>query len=422
LPSNYRWNFVAFLVDIACFGVAFTLFNPNSVLPGFALQLTDSAPLIGLAGTIYTGGWLFPQLIVARLINDKPRKKPYMLAGLAGRAMWWVIALALCTGLVRHPMAMLTLFFVCVSLFAASDGAVSVTWFDILARAIPLQRRGRLIGMGQIISRLIGVGLGALIGLILHRYPFPSNYALMFALASVVLIPSAIALVLMREPPPEGDGLRPSGQAKGGWLRVLSKDPAFCRLMACRILISMIGLSTPFYVVHASKELHLPQSIIGGFVTAEMLAGVVSGAVLSPISERWGPRYVARIGSAVAATGPLSALVAHLAGRHLADGGWLALVYPFTYVAVGVLNSAFLLGFFNYLLEIAPEDMRPAYIGTSNTIMVPMMFTSVVGGWLLEATSYTTLFGVSAVLVSIGFLLTLGLKPPQQAAPVEHRQ
>ncbi len=416
LPPHFRWNFCAFMVDYVCFSVALTFANLSSVIPAFVGQLTDSALVIGLVGTVFNGGWLLPQLAIARLINDKPRKKPYMLAGTSGRVLFWVIALGLWIGLDRYPTAMLILFFICLGLFAAADGLVSVAWFDVLARAIPLRQRGRLIGLSQFIGGLTGIGVGVLVGLILERRPFPGNYALLFALAGIALVPSTIALFLIREPPLKNTDSEEEGNSqaqtktKSDWLKILS-DPVFRRLMACRMLVGMIGLATSFYVVHASDVLHLPQSVIGKFVIAQTSAGVAASLLLGLISERWGPRYVARIGSAAAITGPLFALAAHLA----ADG-WLVQGYPFVYVAMGFVNSTWMLGFTNYMLEIAPDDMRPAYIGLGNTILGVLTFVPMAGGWLLEVTSYTVLFGATSAIVAVGFLLTLGLEPPRQAA------
>ncbi len=405
LPPHYTWNFTVFLVDYVCFGIAFTLVSLTSVLPAFVRQLTPSAPVIGLVNTVFTGGWLLPQLAAARLINDKPRKKPYLLAGLSGRLVFWVIALALLAGLSRYPAAMLLLFFICLGLWAATDGFASVAWFDIVARAIPLKRRGRLIGTGQIISGLAGIGAGALVGLILKHHAFPDSYTLIFALAGLVITPSTVALALIREPPPDNVARQTTGQVKVRWLAPLVADRTFRRLVLCRLLIGMIGLASPFYVVHAADVLRLPQSTIGVFVVAQMAAGVVASAVLGPISERWGPRYVINVGSAIAAAGPLFALAAHLAG-----GGLLARTYPFVYVTLGVINNAGMLGFFNYLMEIAPGEMRPTYIGLSNTIVGTLTLAPIVGGWLLEATSYAVLFGVAAALVAAGFVLSLGLR------------
>jgi len=415
-PPHYRWNFVAILVDYICFGVAFTFVSLSSVMPAFVGQLTASAPVIGLVSTIFRGGWLLPQLAAARLVSGKPRKKPYMLAGVSGRITFGIITLALWAGLARYPTAMLILFFACLGLWAASDGVASLVWFDLFARAIPPRRRGRLIGVGQVISGLAGVGVGALVGLILNRRPFPDNYMLLFLSAGVMLIPSSIALALVREPPPGDTGPQANGQARGDWLKPLLTDRTFRYLMLCRILVGMIDMAIPFYVGHAENVLHLPASIVGGFVVAQTLAGVIASAALGLVSERWGARHVARIGSAAAAAGPLFAMVAHLAG-----GGWLVQAYPFVYVALGVVNSAWMLGFFNYMLEVAPEGMRPAYVGLGNTIMGALTLMPMAGGWLLDATSYTTLFGATAALVALGFLLTLGLKPAQPTTPAEGR-
>jgi MFS family permease len=410
LPPNYRRNFTAFLVDYVSFGIAFTLIDVNAVMPAFVGQLTDSAPVIGLVNTVFAGGWLLPQLAAARYVSDKPHKKPYMLAGLGGRIFLGVTALALWVGLSRFPTAMLILFFVCLGLFAASDGFTSVSWFDILGRAIPLRGRGRLVGTGQFIVGLAGVGIGALVGLILDRCPFPSDYALLFTLAALALVPSIVALVLIREPSPENDDPETHVQTKGGWLQLLSDDPAFRRLMVCRMLIGMMGLATSFYVKHADQELGLPQSVIGDFVAAQTLTRIISSLGLGLISERWGPQHVIRVSSAVAVMGPLFALVVHLTG----GGGRLAQAYPLVYVAVGIVPSAMMLGFFNYLLEIAPEGMRPTYIGLSNTIMGALTFVPMMGGWLLEATSYTVLFGVTTAFVAASFLLSLRLQPPPE--------
>jgi MFS family permease len=409
LPPHFRWNFGAFLVDYVCFGIALAFANPGSVLPAFVVQLTDSAPIIGLVDTVFRGGWLLPQLAVARLVSDKPRKKPYLIAGFTGRVSLFVMALAAWFGLAQRPAAMLILFYICLGVFTSFDGLSSVPWFDIMARAIPLRRRGRLLGVGQVISGIAGVGAGVLVGLILDRRPFPQSYALLFALAGIALIPSTVALLLIKEPKPEDTQPETSPQAKGGWLNLLAIDPAFRHLMACRLMIGMMALANTFYVVHAADELHLPESIIGQFVSAQTLAGVIAGIVLSLVTERWGPRYVIRVGTAAAVIGPLFALTADVVRSE-----WLVLAYPLVFAALGVVNCTWMMGFFNYLLEIAPEHLRPAYVGLGNTIMGVLTLAPMVGGWILEAASYRVLFGTTAALLMGSFVLSLGLKPPPE--------
>lgn len=409
LPSHFRWNFVAFMVDYTTFGIGLTFISFNSVLPAFVRHLTDSAPLIGLVATTFYGGFLLPQLVAARLIGDKPHKKRYMMSGAIGRLSMPLIALALWLGLARNPTAMLLLFFGCLALFGIADGFTSVSWFDILARAIPVSRRGRMLGISQLITGLTGIGVGALVGLIIDRLPYPGNFALMFGLASALLVPSTVALCLIREPDADGDATQARKNQTGVRLREFLADATFRRLIVCRLAISLTSLAAPFYVGHAADVLLLPQRVVGSFVTAQALASLGASPLLGLISERRGPRYVIQIGIATAALGPLVALAAHTAG-----GGWLVRVYPLAFVTLGVAHSTFLLGFTNYMMEAAPDGVRPAYIGTANTLLAVTMAVPILGGWLLEATSYPALFGVSAALIAAGFFVSLGLGPAAQ--------
>ena len=83
--------------------------------------------------------------------------------------------------------------------------------------------------------------------------------------------------------------------------------------------------------------------------------------------------------------------------------------YPLVFVALGAARSSWMMGFMNYMLEIAPEALRPVYIGTGNTVRGLLMVLPVLGGWLLEATSYPVLFGVTVVVGMVGFYVSLGL-------------
>jgi MFS family permease len=415
LPApNYRWNFVAFILDYAFFNVAISFANPSSVLPAFVGQFTRSAPIIGLVSTVWNGCWLLPQVVAARAINDRPRKKPYLMIGLSGRVAFWIIALALWLGLAKKPAAMLLLFFVCLALFTIPDGLASVAWFDMLARAVPVKRRGRLIGIAQVVGGLAGIGVGAVLSFILDspQIPFPTNYVMIFALAGVAFIPSTIALALLREVGTEKPNTREEKSPDDGWFKPFREDPLFRRLMACRILVGMVSLATPFYVVHATDVLNLSVAVVGSFVAAQQVAGLAFGALLGLLSERRGPISAIRLGSAIAVAGPLFALLAHVA-----DGGLLGRAYPLVYVALAAYQSSTMLGFYNYLLEIAPESLRPSYVGLGNTILGVLTLAPTLGGWVLEVTSYTVLFGVTAGLASLGTLIALGLKPTVEATP-----
>ncbi|MCJ7736279.1 MAG: MFS transporter, partial [Anaerolineae bacterium] len=142
------------------------------------------------------------------------------------------------------------------------------------------------------------------------------------------------------------------------------------------------------------------------FVIAQTLGSILASAAFGAISDRWGPRYVARVGSAALVVAPLVALAVHWAGQ-----GWLRYAYPLVYLVLGAGSSAYMIGFSNYLLAIAPGDARPAYVGLSNTILGLMALLPTLGGWILENTSYVFLFILAASLGFAGFLMALRLRP-----------
>ncbi|NLE43166.1 MAG: MFS transporter [Chloroflexi bacterium] len=412
-PPNLRWNFIALLVDYASFMLGLAFLNLNSVLPAFVQRFSDSAPLMGLVSTVWQGCWLLPQLPVAHLINDKPLKKPFMLTvSFTGRVILLALPVALWAGLGRYSTATLVLFFVCLGCFAAGDGTGSLAWFDIVAKTIPSRLRGRLFGWAQVVSGLGGIGIGALLGLILShpKLPFPSNYALVFTLANIVIIPSTVALIALREPPGIVRDLAGETPPRGQWLKTLTSDKTFQLFVLSRILFGMGSLAVPFYVRHATSVLELPATIVGAFVTAQTVGSVGVSAMVSLTSRHWRPHRVARLGSAVAVIAPAMALAIQVTRSPV-----LIQLYPLVFAVIGITHSATTLGFFNYLMEIAPERTRPAYAGLSNTILGLLMVVPTLGGWLLEVTSYSALFIITAALLVLGFFLTLKLEPTESA-------
>ncbi|NLE43165.1 MAG: MFS transporter [Chloroflexi bacterium] len=409
-PPHLRWNFFAFLVDYASFTLGMVFVNISSVMPALVGHLTESAPVIGLIGTIYRGAWLLPQLPAGEWIAQRPRKRPFMLiSAIAGRLPFWILAVALWVGLTEYPAALLTLFFVCLALFFAGDGLATLAWFDVLARAIPARQRGRLIGSAQVLSGVLGIGAGALVSVIIDHpeLPFPNDFALLFTLASAVITISTVALLLIREPPATqqiNEDLPKLHNHRMAWLSPLTNDPTLRYFILCSILFGLAEMSMPFYVGHAERVLQLPPRIIGAFVVAQTIGGIGASAMLGPLSERRGPRYTIRIGSALSALGPILALVSHIAGPSPFSS-----VYPLVFVTLGIAQNVKFLGFSNYLLEIAPEHLRPKYVGLSNTILGLLTLAPMIGGWLLQITSYTVLFSATAILSTLGFLLTLGM-------------
>ena len=409
LPPHFRHNFTALLIDYVFFGIAYSFLNPNTVLPAFARTLRASEPLVGMIGTVMAAGWLLPQLLAAAVIGQKPRKKPYLLRAIyAGRPIYFLLAMVIWAGLTLYPRWMLAVFLVGIGLFNVLDGIASVAWFDLMGATILPTRRGRLVGAGQLFSGLAGIGVGALVGAILSspRLPYPRNYAVLFALAGLALTPSTVALTLLREPERSAPASTAASPGFRSQLReVWSGWPDFRRLVFGRWLIGLFGLALPFYILHATEAVGLPEAVVGWFGSAQMVGGIVASIGLGWLSERWGPRTAIWAGATATLISPLVALLIHLIGSR-----WIAQTYPLVYFCYGTTNNTWMMGMFNYLLEIAPEDRRPFFVGLYNTLGGVLVPVSFLGGVLLRFTSYPFLFVVTALGVAGGLGISLRLR------------
>lgn len=411
LPPHFRYNFIALLIDYIFFGVAYSFLNPNTVLPAFARTLTASEPLVGMVSTIIAAGWLLPQAVVGAVMGQKPRRKPYLLWAIyIGRPIYFLLALVIWAGLTRYPDWMLVVFLAGIGLFNVWDGIAAVAWFDLMGAAVPPTRRGRLVGAGQLVGGLAGIGVGALVGGILSNpaFPYPSNYALLFALAGLALTPSTIALTLLREPERNDSPSPPSFRLRRQLREVWAGWPDFRRLVFGRWLIGLLGLALPFYILHAREVVGLPEAAVGWFVSAQMIGGITASIGLAWLSERWGPRAAIWAGAVATLLSPLLALLIHGTGSR-----WLAQMYPLVFFCFGITNNTWMMGMFNYLLEIAPQDRRPLFVGLYNTLSGVLVPVSFLGGVLLRLTSYPFLFAVTALGVAGGLWMSLRLRDTQ---------
>jgi len=414
--SHYRRNFVCFVLDYVFFGTGVAFVSQTTVLPSFISQLTDSAPLIGLASTIQTGAWLLPQLIAASYLADKDRKKPYLLLPAAlGRPVFWLLAGVLFLAGDRSPTLILGVFFVSLAIFMGTDGLAAVAWFDILSKAIPPTRRGRLIGTGQVCSGLLTVGVGAVVNALLGPQgpPFPDNYALLFFLAGSFFFASLLAMVFVREP------VKPTQANRLPWntllpklFTILRKNRTFSLVTALRLLTGLSGMAMPFYVVYATEELRFGAEAIGLFLSFQVVGSILAGFAWGYLNERSGSKIVIQCSAVIALASPLLALLMGPIGR--LAGASTIYVYSLIFLAIGALNSSYMPGFINFVLELAPSEERATYIALTNTLCGVLLVVPFLGGWLLQATSYPVLFAATVGGVVLGLVLSFRLEEPRQ--------
>ena len=413
---HYRRNFVAFMGDSIGFSVGMTFASMTTVMPQLIERFTDSEVVVGLILSASSGAWLLPQLIYANLLTNKRRKKPYLvLGGVIGRPLYLAYAVALGLGLYHHPALALFLLFAVQILFLAADGLSAVAWFDIVSKAIPDVRRGRLFGGAQFIGGLLSIGAGVVIAALLGEDgpSFPQNYAVILVLASLCLLLGFFALVFLVEPD------EPVQESRPAWrdyfpqlLSTLRQDRAFARVILVRLLSGFDTLALSFYILFATQELELPPETIGLFTAAQTAGRILASIGMGALAERAGSHRVMQVATGIGLTAPVLSLALLLVDAP--GDATTAAVFALVFVVIGVTMGSGMLGYFNYTLEIAPAGQRPTYIGLLNTISGVLVVLPTIGGGLLRISSYGVLFALTAAILIVAHALSLRLPPARQ--------
>jgi MFS family permease len=425
---HFRHNATCLTVENALWMICMAITSPTTVLPAFITALGGSAVLIGLLATFQTGGWLLPQLIAARLVRGQPRSMPYLLGPLyVGRAAFFPVAAAVFLG-ASEPWVLIALLLLGVGVFWATDGLASVPWYDVIGKTIPADRRGRMFGVARVLGGLGGMAVGGLVADVLARpdLPFPTSYAVLFAVATGGYYFSLIPFFLIREPRAEAvaraDGSeRPGAREFLALLApILRTDRTFARLVGARLLFGVVTASLSFYVLFASQEFGLGEAWLGPFVSAQVFGSLAGGLAIGYVADRFGTRVVLGLHAALGALVPvvgLGMLLAREVAPGFASSPAVSSAALALFVALGVLSTAGMIGYMTYLLEIAPAAERATYVGLFNTLVgVVLLAVPPLAGWFLVATSFGALFVVTILAALLCLVASRGLREPRHAA------
>jgi MFS family permease len=367
--------------------------------------------VIGLISAVYSLGFYLPQLLGASVAEGMPRKKPFvsLIGGLGERLPYLLAGIAVLLLAESSPAAALVALVLMFGVSGASAGFATPAWFDMIAKVIPLRRRGLFTGLGHGLGALMGVAGAAVIGYVLERWQYPQNFALLFALAFGAMVISWLGLVLNREP--ANPSVRPPTPL-ADYLRrlpgVLRGDTNFARYIGAMMVVRAGTMAGSFYLVYGVERFQLGGAEVG------LLTGVLIGcqAIFNPL---WGVLGDRRGHKLVLVGGALALALAALTV-------WLAPAWPWLVVAftlLGAFLAADSASLLNIILEFCADEDRPTYIGLSNTLLAPVTaLAPLLGGWLAAALGFSPMFVLAALLAGIGAALLIALvREPRRDRP-----
>jgi len=389
-------------------GMALT--HPTTVIAAFVSDLTGSTVWVGGLSTVLTVAAALPQVFVARWIEPRPRKIPFLLFAVYVRvASWLTLAILVYRFGERRPEALAWSLVGFLGLFYAVGGLGGLAYTDIVGKVISPHRRGAFFGGKEVVAAPLVIGAAFLTRKTLADAPYPQSYAILFGLASLALVIASIGLWVIREPVESGVSSRVL-KWRPYATQVLKASRQLGPLVVFQLLTGFSLMVLPFYVIFARDRLGAPTEAIAWFLLAQVSGRLLGSFVWARIVDRTGTRRMLTYCAAVSTAAPVLAAFSQTTS-------WPTLL-PVFFLA-GAAFSGRKIGFSAAVLTIAPTTERPTYAGVNALLVLPVAFLPALAGILLTRWSYNTIFLVVAGIIAVGVFWAGRLPGPHQEAGKE---
>ncbi|MBI4532032.1 MAG: MFS transporter [Candidatus Latescibacteria bacterium] len=407
LDDRYnRRNFGALLIDFIGYFTGQTFISPSTILPLFVHQLTTSNVLIGLIPTIFTLGASLPSPLLARFIERLPLKRNYILWLAAVERLPWMAMVLLTLAIGQSvPTLLLILFFLSLTINAFSLGCGIPAYSAMMQKIIPVNRRGRLYGIGGGVAGLLSIPGAWYVEEILNRYGFPSGFAYCFLIAFLLLTVSAAFIILVREPvysPISSPSDRRSYMHRAR--SILKANPSFVFFNFSQILYAFNGMAVAFYTVYAIVHLHAQPGDIALFTGVLMGTNAVANPLWGYLADHRGNRRVMLWASVCGLASPAVALTS-------------GSLYSFAIVfALNEFARAGLeLSRFNIVMEFSPPGEVPTYVALKYLLTAPFLAVApLLGGIIADRWGYIPVFYLAIAGTASSLLFIAQMHEPRE--------
>ncbi|MCT2558946.1 MFS transporter [Tsuneonella sp. YG55] len=404
MQENLRRNYTANLVHGVLGMTGFRLIYAPTIIPAYLLAITGSPAAVGLGTALLQLGATVSPILSGARIEHRSHILPYSIrVGSMMRVAILGLAIAGWT-LTGSALVWVTLgLFLFLGFF---NGAQRVAFQMLMAKVIPIDRRGRLQGYRNLAGGLIAAALAWVAGhYFIDREWLGNGYSTTFLFAFVLTSAGLLVLqTMIREPAaPASRPVIPLRERIRQFPQLL-EDKDFARFIGTQALATAIRIGGPFWTVYAGQRLGLSGALIGGLSLAFLGADTVSNLLWGGMGDRFGFRivYILSLASVIAGVGLL--LVSATA----------APIY-FAFVLLGAGGSGWMLASTTMVLEFgAHEDipMRLAFVTTAEGFVAAA--GPVLAGLLVAAAGFTPLFALVLIaLVGALGLMTFAVREPR---------
>jgi MFS family permease len=283
-------------------------------------------------------------------------------------------------------------FFFLIFAMAAVAGSINLpVWFDLVAKLTPVTMRGRLFGVRMLLGSLLGVAGGGTSAVILDSLAYPQNFALLFALAFVVMMISYVCLLNLREETESMQSMRTS-TSLSSLVDIFRTQKRFRVFLVGDGLLIISTMGSAFYAVVAMQRFALSDAFAGTFTMVTMATTILASILLGLSADRYGHKANLLVSSLAVFLGSVGAIV--LSSLEL---------YLCVFVCAGVAVTASQISRLAFLAELAHEAERPRFIALANMITAPCVFSGIGAGWVADVAGFTPVFLLAALSAALAF-------------------
>jgi MFS family permease len=363
-----------------------------TVVASLVFHLTGSAVAVGFASAILRLGWLFPQILVGWIAQRSRRRMSIYIFGAAGRAVLaGAIGVLLLVGTDWSPPVLAAAFLLLWTLYAFVSGVVAVPYNDIVARSIPSSRRSRVLAWRFFGGGVLALGAAGFVSWSHQHWEEPTAFGLIFLSAAAAMTISTGLFVSAGEPALQTE--QKLLERKGFWrflaegIRVFGQDQRFRLFLSAHWLGGTTLMALPFYMV-ASLGAGIDAAGVGVLLGAQTLGAMASNPLWGWIGDRLGKLNLLQVVAVLRAVPPLTVLTFIAFGADL-------IAFAILFIVIGAMMNGVTIGYLGYLMEISPDDRRPAYSAYFNAFASPAALLPVFGGVVISLTSIHTVFVVA---------------------------
>lgn len=397
VADNLKRNFIAHFMHCMLGMTGFRLVFAPTFVPSYLYLLTGSSIMVGVGQGLQQLGAVLSPFVGASAIEDKKRILPYAnRIGLMLRVQLLGLALSgwFLDGMWRAVAAILFLF-----LLGYYMGAQRVAFQMLMAKVIPLARRGRLQGYRNFAGGAVAAALSWWAGdYLIENEIFGNGYATTFMVSFILTSLGLTALIiLMREP--DSHQLKPAMKLRDRLRELphLLQNRSYKFFLIAQILTTAGRIGMPFCIIHASEVMAMDGKMLGllslAFLGADTLANIVWGS----LGDRNGFRIVFLLSVIlwIAAFG-LMLVAKDQAGFLIA------------FAVMGAAICGYMMSAQTMILEFGSRDDVPMRLAISTTAETSIAAIGpLLGGIIATFAGFIPLIGLSMGLISAALVVII---------------